>query len=285
MMVMALGVFIGRVDGCMALASTGSVPIQRESAVIIWNADQKTEHFIRQAEFDSAASSVGFLVPTPNVPKIKVADAAIFDLAEGYLPKPDELRGTKALSANSTNSVSGVPVILAEEDVGDYHAVTLSASDSGKLGAWLRTNGYPWKDSEQHWLEPYIKAHWVINMFKLVRKSNARIKTKAVEMSFATNQPYFPYSEPSDAKTANGRGRTLLVSVLATKPVAGALADGTKWPGRQLFSGKIGSSAQSWMACANLDSSLAKRLNWLTFFQDDSNPRPGKDDLYFSAAP
>ena len=38
---------------CVAIAGKGAVGIQRETAVILWDAPNKTEHFIRQAVLNS----------------------------------------------------------------------------------------------------------------------------------------------------------------------------------------------------------------------------------------
>src|ERR1700693_1116658 len=39
-----------------------------QTVIIIWDAESKTEHFIRQASFKSEADDFGFLVPTPSQP-------------------------------------------------------------------------------------------------------------------------------------------------------------------------------------------------------------------------
>src|SRR3954451_5876569 len=41
-----------------------------QTVIIIWDAATKTQHFIRQASFKSAADDFGFLVPSPNEPEL-----------------------------------------------------------------------------------------------------------------------------------------------------------------------------------------------------------------------
>ena len=47
------------------------VHIAEESAVIIWDAESKIQHFIRRATFSTPTKDFGFLVPTPSQPKLE----------------------------------------------------------------------------------------------------------------------------------------------------------------------------------------------------------------------
>src|SRR5437016_3719837 len=49
------------------------VEIADESAIIVWDAAAKTQHFIRRASFATAAHDFGFLVPTPAQPTLAEA--------------------------------------------------------------------------------------------------------------------------------------------------------------------------------------------------------------------
>ena len=263
--------------GCVAISSKNLEPIESENAVIIWDSAAETEHFIRQAVIDSDASTLGFIVPTPRRPQLAVADAKIFELVQDYLPQPntansEDMREVKAV---------GPAVVVAEQEVGDYHAVTLQAADSRALGAWLKHNGYTWNAAAAKWLEPYARAHWMINAFKLVRKSHAPFKTRAIRMSFRTDRPFFPYSEPQSAGRKRPVDRTLQIAILAPHHMAGHLADGTSWPGQVVFTKNIGAQAREWMKDAGLDSFAAPDSTWLSYYTDLSNPRPGKVDLFF----
>ncbi|MBI3721868.1 MAG: DUF2330 domain-containing protein, partial [Fimbriimonas ginsengisoli] len=41
-----------------------------QTVVIIWDAEKKMQHFIRQASFKSEADDFGFLVPSPTQPEL-----------------------------------------------------------------------------------------------------------------------------------------------------------------------------------------------------------------------
>lgn len=265
--------------------------INDESAVIIWDEKHQTEHFIRQATLNTKSPSVGFLVPTPTTPELAVADQRIFSLAEKYLPITRNL--SKALPA-STNSAeitdSSEPVIIAEQDVGDYHAVTLAATDAQGLGDWLKKNDYAWPTSAIEWLTPYLKLKWKITAFKLRPSHTGEFTTNAIRMSFQTDRPFFPYSEPAEASKLGGPYRKLQVAILSDQRMEGKLADGTLWAGHLDFAGSttlpdyIHVDKDDWLKYSGLSDKPGIQLpSHLTYFTDDSHPRPGKSDLFFFA--
>ncbi len=302
--------------------------ITGENAVIIWDESRKIEHFIRQADIRTSASDVGFIVPTPETPELAEADSRIFLLATQMAkPKPipevvyetplealnrmihfgktgvffRPIRGELALASRSSVQV------LQEKDVAGYHAVTLAADDVEALSQWLKENGYAIDPAAEAWLQPYIADKWKITAFKLARQAQDAgtdfIRSKAIRMSFPTERPFFPYSEPGDTAASGaaqpvGTERHLNVAILSQVRMTGALKGGQPWPGELLFagsstpplhvsdsdSGQIRPPPGQWLTLAGLDSAKDKPElpPWLTCFQDNSNPRPGTADLYFT---
>lgn len=276
-------------EGCLAISEDGLIGVNNEAAVIIWDKAHKTEHFIRSVELDSNGVKAGFLVPTPTVPELALADSRIFDLAEKYMPEMRSLPAslTKTVPASNTDGIE--PRVISEQQIGDYHAVVLDASDSQGLGDWLKKNGYPWSESCAQWLAPYLAEKWKITAFKLQRTETGKLGTKAIRMSFTTDRPFFPYREPAEASKLGGAGRTLRIAFLGDERVMGKLEDGTDWPAQIDFSGPTVSNKvdpNDWLKYAGLsdrpDIKLPARL---TYFTDFSNPRPGKSDLFFSSNP
>src|SRR5690606_17827925 len=52
--------------------------LMAEATVIVWDEQTHTEHFIRRATFDDIkGNSVGFIVPTPDVPELAEAEADV----------------------------------------------------------------------------------------------------------------------------------------------------------------------------------------------------------------
>ena len=185
-----------RVNGCLALSEKGLVGVNNETVVIIWDKAHQTEHFIRSVMLDSNADKAGFLVPTPTVPELALADSRLFDLPDKYLPIPRTLSVilSKAVHASASDGIQ--PKVISEQQIGDYHAVVLDASDSKGLGDWLKKNGYPWSDSSARWLAPYLTEKWKITAFKLQRSETGEIGTKAIRMSFTTDRLFFLTENP-----------------------------------------------------------------------------------------
>jgi hypothetical protein len=277
-------------DGCIALSNNGVVGVSNEVAVIIWDKTHQTEHFIRSAFLDAKSDDAGFLVPTPTAPELAVADDRIFDLAEKYLPFPRTL----AVAAAGPNSDGKEPHIVAEQDVGDYHAVILDATDATGLGDWLKKNGYPWSENSAQWLAPYLTAKWKITAFKLHRAvpGYGYIGTNAIRMSFTTDRPFFPYSEPTEASKLGGPDRVLRIALLSDERMVGKLGDGTDWPARLDLAVSstppswVNVDKNNWLSYAKLSDKPDLHLpSRLTYFSDYSNPRLGKSDLYFFSSP
>ena len=63
------------------------VTILAEEALIIWDEVAKRQHFIRRADFQTDADALGFIVPTPSMPELAEAEAALFR-APDWLTRP-----------------------------------------------------------------------------------------------------------------------------------------------------------------------------------------------------
>ena len=297
--------------------------VTSERAVIIWDQAHKTEHFIRQATIQTDHPDIGFLVPTPEKPELAEADERIFDMA-AFLGQPktisptnycspwtlisplvtssllrlDRLTPAALLSGfHELKAVPRKPNILGEQDVAGYHATTLSLADDQMLSAWLVANNYLSTPELKAWLKPYAAAGWKITAFRLIKRDETSdsVTTRAIRLSFLTNRPFYPYSEPSDRQkpsAASPQGRALRVTILSNERMTGELKDQKPWPEKLEFAGpsvppssaKSAETMKQWFAYANLDAarwriSLPTKL---TTFIDESNPRPGTADLYFT---
>src|SRR5262249_29339004 len=68
-----------------------SVQIASESAIIIWDAKSKTQHFIRRGSFTSESKDFGFLAPTPTEPNLDdSSDEAFTTLAKLTEPRVEK---------------------------------------------------------------------------------------------------------------------------------------------------------------------------------------------------
>jgi len=304
-------------NGHQYVTSIGGAPppppiITGEQAVIIWDEAHKTEHFLRQADISTTQPNVGFVVPTPQTPELVEADPQIFDLAGeeaaprrvprtlprtpmemiiAWIQDPLNIKSVFTTIASTLDVAASGPndvQVISQQDVADYHATVLAADDSASLSQWLKENGYAWDNKDDAWLQPYLTAKWKITAFKLLQKPNevgtGTIQSRAIRMSFTTDRPFFPYSEPGDTPSGgkpNPGERVLNVAVLSDERMTGKLADGHVWPGELQYSGPMDTLLTGF---ANFDpkkDAVPAPTN-LTYFVDNSNPRPGTADLYFS---
>ena len=134
----------------------------------------------------------------------------------------------------------------------------------------------------------------------------------AVRMTFHTERPFFPYREPSpppepppappvrreDGKVMPPKGytdipptpRLLRVYFLSESRVRGTLGgvSGKDWStvasARVVWSNKlVDANRESILGQLKLPKETPPASWWLTEFEDHSSPRPGSDDVYFSA--
>jgi hypothetical protein len=298
--------------------------IDSEQAVIIWDETHKIEHFIRQADIRTKDPDLGFLVPTPQTPELVEVDPSIFQLAADVArPKKVReivyhtplqifgpiLRGPAGILAlpfvslltGMSDRSDDEPEVISQQDIAGYHAVVLEADNAPALALWLKENGYVTRPELEEWFKPYIAAKWKITAFKLIKpkpsgvmfsEEDKPIITHAIRMSFATDRPFFPYSEPGDkqaARVASIYGRALRVAVLSSGRMQGSLDEGKAWPGDLFFAGspkpETGTAwaERDWLKLAKLEGQLTLPAT-LTYWRDLSNPRPGTNDLYFSKA-
>ncbi len=268
-----------------------TVHIAEESAIIIWDATAKTQHFIRRASFETKAKDFGFLVPTPTVPKLEEADDKAFGHLK-YVTRPKIVyreipRNAKSEAPKAAAATKSAPVkVVATAKVAGYDAVVLEASDAAALNRWLSEHGYASSPELIEWFKPYIEKKWRISAFKISqeRPDSNRADAKAVRMSFETDTPFFPYREPASqrSESAKGKQRMLRVFLLADTRFGGTVGADGAWPGETVWSDRIEERDRGkLLEHAKLPSSIAAGAMWLTEFEDRSSPRPGTDDVFF----
>ncbi len=294
-------VALSRPAGACAPAPPPGVRVQiaEESAIIVWDAAAHRERFIRRASFRGSGVDFGFLVPTPDRPELaEVPDSVFEKLERATAPETvvkDVLRGVEPtllcglffwLSSRGTKSAQapdGPAVrVLEARRVGGFEAVVLEADSAGALAGWLAQHHYAQRPELEAWLAPYVAARWKITAFKIAPAQAAPdVETAAVSMTFATERPFFPYREPSDQRDdlpdgANATARLLRVFFFGPERAEGALgAARAPWPGKVVWSDRYD----------RFEAPIAVPAGaWLTMFEDRASPRPGTDNLFFTAA-
>lgn len=293
--------------GCAAVwdTSKGGVQIVSESALIVWDAKAKKQHFIRRASFDARVPYFGFLVPTPTPPDLAESPDDLFTKLEDWT-KPDVVDkvryhdvsifpfgcpGAVAPGRSADANTPGAAVqVLDTVHVAGFKAVILKADDAEALRKWLEEHGYDARPQLTKWLEPYVKAAWVITAFQIEKGEQKRdsLTPQAVRMSFTTDRPFYPYHEPAEQVKANTYRPRLLRVFFVSDGRMRASFDGSEnvWPvatNRPAWAGALDSPRREEIA-KQLGSAMFAPPEgaWLTVFDDHAPSRAGKPDVYFS---
>ena len=280
------------------------VTVDSEDALIVWDEATKTEHFIRRANFRTAAKEFGFLVPTPTQPELAEANDSIFAaLADATKPRVIYQTVKQTMQRNAKTAMAGAapdrapPMgrvdVLETKKVAGFDAAVLKANDPKALRDWLDTNGYDARKELVEWFKWYTDHEWIITAFKLSKDGSLanQLTGRTVRMTFKAERPFYPYREPADMRAVkpDAGQRMLKVYFLSDKRYEGTLGDAGQWPGQPAWSNAIPVHLTS-TVFANVglepkakDAATAKKWH-LTEFEDKSFPRPGTDEVYFKVA-
>jgi hypothetical protein len=180
-----------------------------EGALIVWDAKNKVEHFVRKAHFRATGYDFGFLVPTPNRPLLDIADDVLFGTLSAITAAKIEYREevryvdaplgggfscgafpTAKFDAADAGHAKMAPQaraggvdVLETKRVGDYDAAVLvfrkgDGDDSGPtegaeaLTKWLQKHGYETTPATAKWLEWYVQNGWCLTAFKVASAPN-----------------------------------------------------------------------------------------------------------------
>jgi hypothetical protein len=278
-----------------------TVAIADESAIILWDAASKTQHFIRRASFKSDAAEFGFLVPTPTKPEVEEAsDETFAELAKITAPKVitkprSEAGGGCAIGCGAAAPGGAAPKssvrVLEEKQLPGHKATVLEADDANALSKWLGDHGFDYSPALTEWVAPYVKAGWKITAFQIIKRdADKDVASSAVRLTFQADKtalPFFPYREPA-SQAAAGAGqlpsRLLRVFFIGDKRVQGTVGEkGNPWPGKVAWSNRLDASVrEQLLGLLKLPAKTTPESWWLTEFEDASSPRPGTDDAFFS---
>lgn len=290
---------LGDARACAIAAQPGfEVAITAESALIVWDAARKTEHFIRRAKFDTSGApnaDFGFLVPTPTRPELAEAWDPFWSL-EAHIQPPVVYEHRKRLQggllclaagererhddeggATGATVTESAPVeVLDEVQVAGYEAAILAATDAGALAEWLKTHGYDERPALKDWLERYVAQGWILTAFKVTGTATAPVR-----LSFSTERPFYPYREPADDRPGGaprGAPRSLRVFFVGLERVTGTIGDSIAWPGGLGYAAPVDREVVTNMVPALPEGGDL----WLHAFMDGSSPRPGTDEVFFA---
>lgn len=265
-----------------AWSGAEGVRVAEEAAVLVWEADTKTEHLVRSATFEGAPSNFAFLVPVPSVPIIAEADESVFEQLERFWQarRPSDTSysfggfGSMFLSSAAQPASLEPPVqVLSTTRVAGLDAAVLDGSSFVAIGEWLRENGYEYREQLSGWLEPYVRAGYKIVAFKYAKDAaTPRVGSRAVRLSFTTPRPFFPYREPTDAERAPPQ--TFRLYAIGTTSFEAKLGQGGPWGAAVRYSGPLRDVSLPFSKLAS---------PWATFFEETTAARSKSGDLFLQA--
>jgi hypothetical protein len=269
-----------------------------QTVIFLWDAANKTEHFIRRASFKSEADDFGFLVPTPSQPDLQESGDEAFPYLQ-KLTEPERKRESRpsggigcGCSDTKKDFRDGVRVV-DEKRVAGFNAVVLEAQSADALTDWLKDHGYAYSPEVSAWAKPYMEAGWKITALKVAKSGDSRagqdVAASALRMSFQTDRPLFPYREPdpeSPAAALGARSRLLRIYLLAEARYQGEFQRESDWTGRVAWAGKLtAADREKTLDMLRLPKDTGPAEWWLTEFEDRWPYKAAPADVYFSRGP
>jgi len=279
-----------------------------QTIILVWDKENKTEHFIRRASFESNADDFGFLVPTPSQPELSESGDEAFPFF-AKITEPEVVKKERPSSdsggccgmmpgAKSAGGAAPDPQsvrVLEEKSVAGFQASVLEASSASALVGWLKDHGYELSPAVEAWAKPYVDQKWKITALRVAKDKNApepanakHIAAAALRMSFKTDRPLFPYREPQASQEGQQalatRGRLLRIFFVGDARSAAAFENKDAWGGHVAWSGKMKAESRSQaLKMLGLPEASSPKSWWLTEFEDPWIPK--NSDLYFADSP
>lgn len=292
---------LGPMRACCPVGPTGKPVVNADQTVIIlWDAPTRTQHFIRQASFKSAADDFGFLVPTPSQPKLDESGNEVFTLLR-QRTEPERKKvarsqglgcgcGEAGVSKGKDKAAAQEVRVLQEKLVAGFNAVVLEATSTAGLVKWLKDHGYVFSPAVEAWAKPYVEAGWKITALKIAKaadgKANPNVSAAALRLSFKTDRPLFPYREPDFGASAALLGadrRLLRIYFLAEARYQGELSKEDRWTGQVAWADKLNAEDRKQaLKMLKLPETTGPTEWWLTEFEDYWPYRVAPADVYFA---
>ncbi|MBA3461151.1 MAG: DUF2330 domain-containing protein [Deltaproteobacteria bacterium] len=157
-------------------------------------------------------------------------------------------------------------------------ATTLEADDPKALADWLGTRGFEATPELTAWLAKYVTDKWKITAFLIGTEQRDgdrfEMATKAVKLTFKTEEPFYPYREPELPPAPEALDlppRMLRVYFVSNQRYTGRLG-AASWNASTLFSAPLELPSELWTSNA---------VNRTTVFIDDASPRIARDEVTF----
>jgi hypothetical protein len=267
-----------------------------QTVIILWDAANQTQHFVRKASFHSESDDFGFIVPSPSRPELDESGDEAFPLLSEVTAPPVKrtLRplclgiGCGAHSLQFDRGAAGeeLVTVVQEKQVAGFDAVVLEAKSSHALVGWLREHNFVLSPEVEAWAGGSFRA---LKVSKKSRDGAKSVAAPALRISFKTDRPLFPYREPDPTVHAKALGlkkRLLRIYFIAEARYRGELIKDEPWTGQVAWADKLTpQTRQKVLERLKLPPTTGPDTWWLTEFEDDWPYRAAPADVYFALDP
>jgi hypothetical protein len=212
-LLLAAGLSIAPVAPASACACGGVAPspgsevaVGEEHAIVSWQ-DGDARSGVQQIDLLlgvlSDEAETGLIFPTPAPATVTLGDRADFEAIDRVTtPIAVEVYDWWQVDAPGDGGSAGAPPdVLAVVQLGPIEAVTLAASDSAGLHAWLDGNGFALAPEVSALLDGYVERGWFFVALKLTGDAPLDGGLDPLRFTFATEHLVYPL-ELSRAATA-----------------------------------------------------------------------------------
>lgn len=212
-LVLAVGLAIAPVAPASACACGGVAPspgsevaVGEEHAIVSWR-DGDAQGGVEQIDLLlgvlSAEAETGLIFPTPAPATVTLGDRADFDAIDRVTTpvRVEEYDWWQFSGAGGDGAAGSPPDVLAVVQLGPIEAVTLAASDSAGLEAWLAGNGFALSPEVTALLDGYVERGWFFVALKLTGDAPLDGGLDPLRFTFASEELVYPL-ELSKAATA-----------------------------------------------------------------------------------
>jgi hypothetical protein len=300
--------FSGPAPACCPAGPSGKPVVNADQTVVIlWDAENKTEHFIRKATFASDAEDFAFLIPTPTQPELEESGNDAFPylqkLTEPEIKKVSRPSGGMGCGCSDSAKFAagakkdGAPKpaveVMLTKEVAGFHAVVLKAEGADDLVKWLKEHGYEFSPAVERWAKPYVEQHWMITALKVAKnqdnKTNKNVAAGALRLTFKSERPLFPYREPESASAADALGkkrRLLRIYFIGDARYEGELTKEQRWTGKVAWANPLtAEQRKKTLELLKLPEATGPANWWMTEFEDNWPYQIAPADVYFARDP
>jgi hypothetical protein len=284
----ALGVVLsatmltGSIWACSGVGPPGKpVVFGDQTNIVIWDEANRTEHFIRNANFKSGADDFGFIAPTPGKPQLSDASTKAFYTLANLAPALPRGGGGFGGGGAFARDKGAEVRVIQEADVAGYHATTLWSKDAHAINDWMNDHGYVSTPEVEKWAERYCARGWYLTAFKVVDKTKLAASTGTVRMSFRTREAFNPFYVPATNIPNRGKG-TLRVYFVSVGDYEAHIGHTEIWQTPQ-WTAQIPEATSALLAKqVKIPAEAIPDNVQVQTFVDPDFPRPADDDIYFT---